>query len=236
MHLKKVQLHHENYPSKKLYPFNLDIFSSTGSVAFSSNITFFIGENGTGKSTLLRAIARSCGIHIWQEAERRRFNNNRYEDQLCRYIDVEWASGPVPGSFFAADIFNHFARMLDEWAAADPEILKYFGSESLVSKSHGQSHMAFFKNRFRIKGLYLLDEPENALSPGMQIELIKTLGGIIRSGEAQFIIATHSPILLACPGAEIFSFDTAPIKKVEYEETDYFKIYRDFMNEREKFL
>jgi predicted ATPase len=96
--------------------------------------------------------------------------------------------------------------------------------------------MAFFRNRFRIKGLYFLDEPENALSPKMQFELLKVFRDISSNGITQFIIATHSPILLAYPDAEIFSFDHIPVRKVDYEDTDYYRLYRDFLNNRETYL
>jgi predicted ATPase len=96
--------------------------------------------------------------------------------------------------------------------------------------------MAFFKNRFARKGLYLLDEPENALSPKRQLDLLRLLRRFARRGDVQFFIATHSPILLALPEAEIFSFDAAPIHRVAYEETDYYRVYRDFLNNREQYL
>ena len=119
-----------------------------------------------------------------------------------------------------------------------PVCLDYFGNGSLVLKSHGQSHMAFFENRFTRKGLYLLDEPENALSPMMQLRLLRLLRQFIMrgDGDVQFIIATHSPILLAFPDAEIWSFDASPIRKVGYEDTGYYRIYRDFLNDRGKYL
>ncbi|MDD1672591.1 MAG: AAA family ATPase, partial [Methanomicrobiales archaeon] len=151
-------------------------------------------------------------------------------------LDIEWTSERVPGAFFASEMFLHFAQILDEWAVADPGILTYFGNESLMEKSHGQSHMAYFRHRFRIKGLYLLDEPENALSPRMQLELLKLFQELNTLGTTQFIIATHSPILLAFPDAEIYSFDHTPIQKVAYEETDYYQIYRDFLTNRERYL
>lgn len=119
---------------------------------------------------------------------------------------------------------------------ADAGCLDYFGRSSLIVKSHGQSHMAFFKNRFARKGLYLLDEPENALSPKRQLELLGLLRQFSLRGDVQFIIATHSPILLALPEAEICSFDDGPIHRVAYEETDYYRIYRDFLNNRGKYL
>jgi predicted ATPase len=234
MHITKLQLLHDTYPTNNQYPFNLEIFRKTDSIQFSRPVTFFIGENGSGKSTLLEAIARHCNIHIWQEGSRGRYHVNSYEDQLCRHIRIE--GNEVRGSFFASEIFRHFAEILDEWAVADPDSLRYFGENSLMEQSHGQSHMAFFANRFRIGGLYLLDEPENALSPRKQLELLRMLRKFASGSKAQFVIATHSPIILAYPDADIFSFDQIPIKRVSYESTDYFQIYRDFLNNRDKYL
>jgi predicted ATPase len=118
----------------------------------------------------------------------------------------------------------------------DPGLIEYLGGKSLMSQSHGQSLMAFFTSRFKIKGIYFLDEPETALSPKSQVELLNLLQDMARSGHAQFIIASHSPILLACPGAEIFSFDENPVKQIDYEDTDHFRIYKEFMANPEKFL
>lgn len=236
MHLTKLSIHPESFPTKEHYPFSLPVFNATGSIEFKTPVTFFAGENGTGKSTLLKAIAQKCKIHIWKDVERRRLNANKYAEELHRCIEVEWAEGPVPGSFFASEIFRGFALILDEWAASDPGMLKYFGGESLVTKSHGQCNMSYFKNRYQIKGLYLLDEPETALSPRKQLELLAILDETSRTGNAQFVIASHSPILLALPGAAIFSFDHVPVTRVDYEETDYYKLYKDFLNNRERYL
>ena len=104
-----------------------------------------------------------------------------------------------------------------------------------MAQSHGQSLMAFFKSRFKIKGLYLLDEPETALSPTSQLTLLNLLKEVCRSGNAQFIIATHSPILLACPDAQILTFDEIPVKQIAYENTDHYRIYKDFMADPAKF-
>ena len=235
MHLKSVTLHPSKYPIKDHYPFNVPVFQQTKRIAFNAPVTLFVGENGSGKSTLLQAISHVCGIHIWRESERSRFNHNPYENKFSNYLTIEWRDGKVPGSFFGSDIFHHFTQILDEWAVADPGQLTYFGGRSLMTQSHGESLMSFFRSRYQIKGLYLLDEPETALSPRSQLallELLMTSG----AGHAQFIIATHSPILLACPLAAIYSFDYSPIKQVQYEETEHYQIYRDFLEKRANYL
>jgi len=227
-----VRFHPDRYPTREHYPFTLDLFHQTPALEFRTPVTLFVGENGTGKSTLLEAIARRCGIFIWREGGRTRYQVNPYEDRLWHCLSVEWADGDVPGSFFASSIFQDFARILDEWAATDPGQLDYFGGRSLLTQSHGQSIMAFFTARYAIKGLYLLDEPETALSPKTQLALLDLLEKMSAAGHAQFLIATHSPILLSCPGATIYSFDCAPLQMVRYEDTEHYKTYRDFMENR----
>jgi len=232
MHLRSVTFHPESYPTRDCYPFNLPVYHGTERVDFQTPVTFFVGENGSGKSTLIEALANKCGIHIWREVERRRCSINPYETAFSRFLSVEWFQGPVRGSFFGSSVFRDFAKALDEWAAVDPGHLEYFGGVSLMTQSHGQSIMSYFKSRYRIKGLYLLDEPETALSPRTQLQLLDLLASTGAAGHAQFIVATHSPILLACPGAVIYSFDRVPIERVAYEETDHFKIYKTFLENR----
>ena len=236
MHLKHVTLHPEKYPTRDCYPFNLSIFQQPQSISFTSSVTLFMGENGTGKSTLLEALTHLCGIYIWESMERRRFKYNPYEKTFHQYLSIEWASERVNGSFFGANIFRHFGQLLDEWAAADPGLLDYFGGKSLMTQSHGQSLMSFFESRYKIKGLYLLDEPETALSPRTQLGLLEVLAKTSQENKAQFILATHSPILLACPGAVIYSFDNDRIKPIDYEETEHYQIYKDFMEDRSRYL
>ncbi|MGB7569209.1 MAG: AAA family ATPase [Chitinivibrionales bacterium] len=236
MHIHKVTFLPEHYPSTNIYPFCLEIFRTTPCLEFDTPITFFIGENGSGKSTLLRAITRKCEIHIWSNMDKRRFDTNPYENELYRFIDVAWTKGKVPGAFFSSELYNYFAQSLDDWAKNDPGLLGYFGGKSLLSQSHGQSVMSFFESRYSLEGLYFLDEPETALSPRRQLELLGLLGENGRKGHAQFIIATHSPILLSCPGAKIFCFDAPPIQTIDYENTDYFTVYRDFLSNRGKYL
>jgi predicted ATPase len=231
LHLKEIRLKSDEFPTKDHYPFNLDVLCKTPKIKFPSPVTLFVGENGSGKSTLLEALARSCQIYIWRGEERTRAVINYYEESLFLYLDAIWTDGIVPGSFFSSQIFRNFAQLVDVWEADNPGQIDYFGGKSLLTQSHGQSIMSFFKSRYRIKGLYLLDEPETALSPKTQLELLRLLREMSRLGHAQFIIATHSPILLSCPGAAIYSFDHVPVKAVSYEETDHYQIYENFMKD-----
>jgi len=236
MHVTRVELHPERYPTRDRYPFSLDVLQRTPAIELSTPVTFFVGENGTGKSTLLEAMVRRCRIHIWGGVRRARLEHNPHEEQLHRFIDVQWTNGSVPGSFFASQEFHSYARLLDEWAAATPGVLRYFGGESLMTKSHGQSLMAYFRSRYAIKGIYFADEPETALSPRTQLELLGVLREMADAGHAQFIIATHSPILLACPGATIYSFDHVPVRQVAYEDTDHYQVYKAFMDNPGSYL
>lgn len=234
--MKQVNIHSEKFPVLNYYPFNLEIFQKTKKVEFTSQVTLFTGENGTGKSTLLKAIAYKCGIHIWQSEFNLRCEQNPHEENLYKAISTQWEGDPVPGSFFGSQIFSHFAKNLEEWAFNDSQMLNYFGGKSLITQSHGQSLMSYFQSRYNIKGLYFLDEPETALSPVSLIELLNLLIKISKQGHAQFIIASHSPFLLACPKARIYSFDNSVIEPVLYENTPYYKIYKKFMNNPHDFI
>ena len=236
MHISHVTVHSDKFPTTEHYPFTLKVFHQETTLYFETPVTFFMGENGTGKSTLLEAIADKCKIYSWQGVARMRYNKSPYERDLYKVITVNRTNGSVPGSFFSSRMFRNFAKVLDEWATSDPKILDYFGGKSLMAQSHGQSLMSFFGSRFKIKGIYLLDEPETALSPKSQLELLRILNAMGKAGHAQFIIATHSPILLACPGSVIYSFDHHPIRPMAYEETDYYRIYKAFMTDKRAFL
>ena len=231
-HIIHVTLHPERYPSDCHYPFFLPVFNQTRQLRFEYPVTFFVGENGTGKSTFLEALALASNIHIWRKCDGVRYQVNRYEKELYRYITVTWANGKVPGSYFGSEIFNDFRRILDSWASSDPGQLDYFGGKSLITQSHGQSIMSYFRSCYSRKGIYFLDEPETALSPQSQLELMDILHEYGKSGQAQFIIATHSPILLAYENAKIFSFDCSPVSAIAYRDTAHYKIYKRFLLDR----
>jgi len=230
-HISRLILHPERFPARERYPFCLPVLERTPELDLSTPVTLFVGENGAGKSTLLEAVARRCRIHIWTSTETGRVERNPHALALHRYLDVEWTHGEVPGSFFSAQIFREFSIALDNWASVDPGQLDHFGGKSLMAQSHGQSLMAFFRSRYQIKGLYLLDEPETALSPASQLALVRLIRDMAAAGHAQFLICTHSPILLACPAARIYSFDTAPIAPIRYEDTAHYQLYKAFMQE-----
>ncbi len=231
MHLKKLYIDQSKFPTIEFYPFNLKVFHNTKVLEFTNPVTFFAGENGSGKSTLLAAIARKRNIHIWHEHDFRPLKYNKYAELLHNCLQIENGE-EIAGAFFSSQSFKQYSELIDEWAKADPGVLNYYGGESLASRSHGQTNMQYFKNRFKIKGLYLLDEPEAALSPKSQIELLQIISEVTSEGNAQFIIATHSPILLGLPGSTIYSFDQSPISTVRYEETDYYRIYKDYLLNR----
>jgi len=236
MHLIKIEIRGEEFPTYRYYPFNTPAIRRTSELVFSRPIAFFVGENGSGKSTLLDAIARKCGIHVWDKPRRHLAHNNPYETLLKNHLKASWSNGHVAGSFFRAETFHDLADFLDDVALCDPGRLQYHGGRILNTLSHGEGILAYFSGRLRIKGLYFLDEPEAALSPASQVRFLNLLRSFAAGGRAQFIIATHSPILLACPEAQIFSFDSSCIEEVTYEETPHFQLYKEFFTDRAPFL
>ncbi|MGD8966941.1 MAG: AAA family ATPase [Anaerolineae bacterium] len=236
MYITSVRINSEDYPTSRCYPFNVPILSDTSELRFRRRIAFFVGENGSGKSTLLDAITRKCGIHIWDKPKRHLAHENPYEDRLVDYIDVAWTNGRVPGSLFRAETFHDMADFLDDLALCDPGRLKYHGGRLLNVLSHGEGILSYFSGRFRLKGLYILDEPEAALSPASQVGFLRLLQQLEADGHAQFIMATHSPILLAYPGAQIFSFDSDYIREVTYKETTHYRIYKQLFADSNAFL
>jgi len=236
MHIIKVRINSDNYPTSRCYPFNISVLRKTSELTFRRPVAFFVGENGSGKSTLLEAITKKCGIYIWDKPRRHVAHNNPYETCLADYITITWANGRVVGSLFRAETFHDFADFLDDVALCDPGRLKYHGGHILNTLSHGEAILSYFSGRYHVKGLYILDEPEAAFSPSSQVRFLKVLQRLEVEGHAQFIMATHSPILLAYPGAQIFSFDSSRIEEVDYEDTAHYRLYKQFFTDRSAFL
>jgi predicted ATPase len=228
MYITKIKIKGAEFPTDRFYPFNVPAIRDTAELTIRRPIAFFVGENGSGKSTLLDAITRGCGVHVWDQPRRHLAHNNPYEALLSKYVNITWANGRVAGSLFRAETFRDFADFLDDVALCDPGRLEYHGGRILNTLSHGEGIISYFHGRFRLRGLYFLDEPEAALSPANQIKFLELLKQVGTNGQSQFLIATHSPILLACPGAQIFSFDASCIREVGYTETEHYRIYRQF--------
>jgi len=154
-------------------------------------------------------------------------------------MTLSWSPIVTNGFFLRAETFFDFASYVDELARSSQrgwEAYIPYGGKSLHKQSHGEAFLSLFLNRFNSKGLYILDEPEAAMSPQRQLAFLRIMWQLERESKAQFIITTHSPILMAYPGAAIYSMDEVPVRKIEYETTDHYQLTRSFLNDREKFL
>jgi predicted ATPase len=234
VYLREVSLREERFPDRARYPFTIPAIGSLERIAFHSNVVFFVGENGSGKSTLLEAIAFQCGFHTAGGGRNNRYAVDAAGAALGEFIRLSWLPKVTQGFFMRAETFYHFASYLDKLAEEAPGALVPYGGRSLHQQSHGEAFLSLFTHRFGEKAIYLLDEPEAALSPARQLAFLKVLHDL--SPTAQFIIATHSPILMAYPGAQILSFDTTPITALAYEQTDHYQITRRFLERPSVFL
>ncbi|MBP1761283.1 MAG: putative ATPase [Firmicutes bacterium] len=233
MFLKSVSLLRENIKSFKNYPFSIPAIKSLDQIEFESMVTFLVGENGSGKSTLLEAIAEQCGFNTAGGGRNNTYEVHAAKSALADYIRLSWMPKITNGFFLRAESFYHFATHIDE---VDDTGFSSYGGRSLHQQSHGESYLSLFMNRFKGKAIYLLDEPEAALSPSRQLAFLRILHDLSRSGEAQFIIATHSPILMGYPDSVILNFDDSKINEIEYEMTDHYQISKYFLQHREKVL
>lgn len=197
---------------------------------FNSNVTFFVGENGSGKSTLLEAMAIASGFNPEGGTKNYSFSNYDSHSELYDAIRVVRGSRKARwGYFLRAESFYNVATMEERYADEGHESQKYH------EKSHGESFLALAQNQLRPGGLYFFDEPEAALSPQRQLTLLTEIYNCAADG-SQFIIATHSPILLGMPGAEILSFDSGVIHPCEYEDTESYQVTEMFINDRKRLL
>ncbi|TXK84814.1 AAA family ATPase [Paenibacillus sp. N3.4] len=224
--------------SKEQFPFNIPAIRSLHEYSFDSNVTFFIGDNGSGKSTLLESMGISCGFSVVGGKDLT-ISKEKDNVSLASIMRLAWLPKISGGFYFRAETFDTFAGYIDE-LAKDPYIGQSaygpYGGKSLNEQSHGQAFLTFFKNRFGSKGVYLLDEPESALSPQNQLTFMRIIWELEQKNQAQFIIATHSPILMAYPKARILQFSESSIDPITYEETDHFNLTRDFLNHRERYF
>ncbi|MCR8995045.1 AAA family ATPase [Brevibacillus sp. 7WMA2] len=229
MYLRQVRLLTEKYPNRKEYPFSIPALQNLESLSLDKNITFFVGENGSGKSTLLEAIAYQCDFHTAGGGRHNYYEVDASDAPLGEYIQLSWLPKITKGFFLRAETFYQFASHIDSINGTGS-----YGGRSLHAQSHGESFLSLFRNRFGHKAIYLLDEPEAALSPARQLSLLRLMKDLERS--AQFIIATHSPILLAFPGAQIYNFDQSPIATTSYEQTLHYQITKRFLENKEAML
>jgi len=238
MFLRRISLLKDKITDSRQYPFSIPAIARLESIELKSNITFFVGENGSGKSTLLEAIAYQCGFNIAGGGSNNSFELEAAKSSLGDYIRLSWLPKINQGFFLRAESFYNFATYLDRMQEELPEFDFYgpYGGMSLHEQSHGESFLSLFLNRFDRQAIYLLDEPEAALSPTRQLSLLKVIYDLTKDNTSQFIIATHSPILLGYPEAQIINFNTSPISEITYEETDHYQITKGFLNRRELYL
>ena len=210
----------------------------THRLALDAPVTFLVGENGSGKSTLLEAIAVACGFNAEGGTRNFTFSTRATHSELGEYITVARRRYPRDGFFLRAESFYNVATNIDEMDEAPsfgPRLIDCYGGVSLHHQSHGESFLALVQNRFGGQGLYLLDEPEAALSPARQLTLLGEMHQLAQR-DSQFIVATHSPILMAYPGARIYLLSENGIEPVLYRETEHYQLTKRFLEDPERML
>lgn len=235
----RVSLRREAIDSFDRFPFKLPAVRALDRLDLHPKVTFFVGENGSGKSTLLEAIAIALGFN--PEGGTRNFNFNTRASHSDLHAFIRVAKGfrrPRDGFFLRAESFFNVAteiEALDAEPASAPRLIDSYGGHSLHEQSHGESFMALMMNRFGGNGLYILDEPEAALSPQRQLAVLSRLHDLVNT-DSQFIIATHSPILMAYPDAWIYACTPAGLEKVDYRDTEHYQVTRDFLANPDRML
>jgi predicted ATPase len=221
------------------YPFNLPVVRNLDELVFHPKVTFIVGENGAGKSTLIEALAVAWGFNPEGGSRNFRFGTRPSHSPLHRFVrPVRSARRARDGFFLRAESYFNLGteiEALDEDPRGGARIIESYGGRSLHEQSHGESFIALLDKRFGGSGLYILDEPEAALSPNRQLSFLARLHRLVGQ-QSQFIIATHSPIILGYPDAWIYQATEDGLQRVAYEDTDHFQVTRNFLNRRETFL
>ena len=240
-YLVDMRLKSEGVDSFEKFPFSLPAVRPLRkkTLEFHPAVTFFVGENGSGKSTLLEAIAVACGFNAEGGSRNFRFGTRDSHSELHRFLSIaRGIQRPRDGFFLRAESFFNVAteiEKLDSEPGAGPPIGPSYGERALHEQSHGESFLALLVNRFHGHGLYLLDEPEAALSPSRQLAVITRIHDLVQEN-SQFIIATHSPIIMAYPEAWIYVLGDAGPARVPYEETEHFKVSLAFLSNPRKMV
>jgi len=230
-YLLKVQLKKEKIVSFDDFPFRLPVVRFLNSLDFHPKVTFIVGENGSGKSTLLESLAIAYGFNPEGGSKNFTFSSKNSHSNLHEYIRItKGHQRPKDGYFLRAESFYNLATEIDNL-----DLSGSYGGNSLHEQSHGESFFSLINNRFHGNGLYILDEPEAALSPMRQIALLKKIHDLLEA-DSQFIIATHSPIILAYPRSFIYELSEDGIHKVPYQQTENFMISKQFLNNPSQFL
>ena len=224
------------------FPATVPVFARDLRLSFPTAVTMLVGENGSGKSTLLEALAFHCGFDLEGGNRNHRVRPLSVTEELLQEppplaaaAKLSWAPKITQGFFLRAESFFNFASYIDRLAEDDPRAFARYGGRSLHAQSHGESFLSLFENMFE-NGIYLLDEPEAALSPQRQLAFLTILHQLASSGRAQFIIATHSPIILAYPGAQIYSFDGGQIAPIAFRDTEHYRVTKGFLDAPERYF
>jgi predicted ATPase len=220
------------------WPFTIPAIGRFGRRQFDPAVTYFIGENGSGKSTLIEALAVAVGLNAEGGSRNMAFSTAESQTALAEHLVVERQGRPHTDFFLRAESFFNVAShidKLDEDPLGGRKVRESYGGKSLHSWSHGESFLATLTNRFGRAGLYLLDEPESALSFGGCLTLLRVISDLTTAG-SQFVIATHSPVVLASPGALIYSLEDDGVRQVAYDEAPPVVNNREFLNSPERYL
>ena len=230
--LATVRLDRAGVPGFAGYPFSIPAVAGLEELALDPRVTLLVGDNGSGKSTLLEAIAVAAGMNAEGGGHHMRFSTRASESALHEHLRLSWRDRPRTDFFLRAESLYNLASELERLGG---DALIPYGGESLHDQSHGESFLAVALNRLVPGGLYLLDEPESALSPTGQLALLRRVHELAGEG-AQFLIATHSPILMAVPGALMLHVSAAGLRPVAYDDVETVALYRGFLADPERFL